>query len=131
VNPWIVLVTVVALLFYFSTAAVIARSRYRYGIMPPVMTGHPDFERLVRIQANTLEWMAIFLPALWICAGFFDPRLVAGIGAVWVVGRVVYAIGYAQAAPRRRLGFGIQALAAFTLLIGCLAGAVMRLIAGG
>ena len=37
------------------------------GIDAPAMTGHPEFERAVRAHANTLEWLPIFLPSLWLC----------------------------------------------------------------
>ncbi|WP_338088479.1 MAPEG family protein [Nodularia spumigena] len=30
------------------------------------MIGNPDFERVVRVQQNTLEQMVFFLPALWL-----------------------------------------------------------------
>jgi glutathione S-transferase len=30
----------------------------------PAMSDNPDFERVFPVQANTLEWMPIFLPFL-------------------------------------------------------------------
>ena len=42
------------------------------------MSGHPDFERAFRIQMNTLEWMPIFLPALWLFAIYIGDAIAAG-----------------------------------------------------
>jgi hypothetical protein len=36
------------------------------GVSTPQMIGNPDFERVVRVQQNTLEQMVFFLPALWL-----------------------------------------------------------------
>ena len=130
-NPWIVIVTVVALLVYLWTGAMVARGRRRFSIPPPAVGGHPDFERLVRVQGNTLEWLAMFLPGLWMFAALVNPVAAAVLGAVWIVGRILYAVGYAQSAPKRGPGFLIQALATVVLLFGSLAGAVWRLRSGG
>ena len=126
-SPLIVIVTVVALVVYLWTSIMVARGRARFTISPPAMTGHPDFERLVRVQGNTLEWLVLFLPGLWMFAGMVSVDWAAGLGVVWIVGRVLYALGYAQSAPKRGPGFGIQALATLALLVGALAGAVWKL----
>ena len=34
----------------------------------PAISGNPDFERVFRVQMNTLEWLPIFLPSLWLFA---------------------------------------------------------------
>jgi glutathione S-transferase len=90
--------------------------------------GHPDFERAFRIQMNTLEWMPIFLPALWLFAINIGDAIAAGLGAVWIIGRVVYFVGYSKAAAKRGPGFAIQALAAMALWAGTLGAVVLRLV---
>ena len=45
----------------------------------------------------------------------------AGVaGATWVLGRVLYVLGYAKAAEKRGLGFAIALLASVVLLLGAL-----------
>ena len=122
------LVTLLALAFYFFTCVNVSRSRSRTGVKVPAMSGHPDFERAFRIQMNTLEWMPIFLPALWLFAIYISDAIAAGIGAVWIIGRIVYFIGYSQAAAKRGPGFGIQALAAMALWAGALGAVVLRMV---
>lgn len=122
------LVTLLAIAFYFFTSINVSRARTRTGVKAPAMSGHPDFERAFRIQMNTLEWMPIVLPSLWLFAIYISDAIAAGIGAVWIIGRIVYFIGYSQAAAKRGPGFAIQATAAIALWVGALWTVVLRLV---
>jgi glutathione S-transferase len=125
---WVMLVTVFALIVFFVVTINIGRSRAKFGIKPPEMTGDPEFERTVRVQQNMLEQMVMFLPAMWIFATVVSPIYAAGLGAVWVVGRILYAWGYYQAAEKRGPGFGISSLATIALLFGSLIGVVLQIV---
>ncbi|MBR0821943.1 MAPEG family protein [Bradyrhizobium liaoningense] len=122
------LVTLLAIAFYLFVTINVSRARSRTGIKVPATSGHPDFERAFRIQANTLEWMPIVLPSLWLFAIYIGDAIAAGIGAVWIIGRIVYFIGYSKAAAKRGPGFAIQALAALTLWAGALGAVALRLV---
>ena len=122
------LVTCMAILFYFLTSAQVARARATFGIKAPAITGNPDFERVFRVQMNTLEWLPIFLPALWLFALYISDAIAAALGLLWIGGRILYMTGYSKAANRRGPGFGIQAVAAILLWLGALAAIVWRLI---
>ena len=124
------MVTCLATLLFFLTLMNVARARAAFGIKAPATTGHPDFERLFRVQMNTLESLALFLPALWIAARYSDPRLVGGIGLVWVVARIWYAITYANDARKRGLGFAIGMFAT-VVLWGIAAWGVVRAMMAG
>lgn len=124
------IVTLLAVSFYYFTAVSVAKARAKYGVKAPATTGHPDFERVFRIQANTLEWMPIFLPSLWLFAIYVNDIAAAGIGLVWILGRILYFRGYAAAAEKRSKGFAVQALAGTTLLLGAFVGIVAKMIAG-
>jgi len=117
----VALVTLLALLVYVWTLARAGQARGKFGVEAPATTGHPEFERHFRVQANTLEGIVIFLPALWVFAVFSGQDLIAaGLGLLWVVGRIVYAVSYAKDPKTRSAGFGIQALATLALLLGAL-----------
>src|SRR6201993_13801 len=124
------LVTCLALLFYFVTGTRVARARAAFGIKAPAISGHPDFERIFRVQMNTLEWLPIFLPSLWLFAIYVSDTIAALIGLVWIAGRILYMTGYAEAAAKRSRGFGIQAGATGALLLGSLAAILWRLVQG-
>jgi glutathione S-transferase len=126
-SPWVSLVTVLALIVFFVVTINVGRARAKYGIKAPEMTGNAEFERVVRVQQNTLEQLCLFLPALWIFANFVNPIAAASLGAVWVFGRIIYAWGYYQAAEKRGPGFGISVLATVVLLLGSLVGIVLNL----
>jgi MAPEG family len=78
-------VSLLAVLFYFYTGVAVARARARFRIKAPAVSGHPDFERYFRVQANTLEWMPIFLPSLWLFALYVTDMGAAAIGLVWII----------------------------------------------
>jgi uncharacterized membrane protein YecN with MAPEG domain len=122
------LVTLLAILFYFFITINVSRSRTKTGVKVPAMSGHPDFERAYRIQMNTLEWMPIFLPSLWLFAIYISDAGAAAIGAIWIIGRIVYFIGYSKAAAKRGPGFFIQGIAAIALWAGSLGALVLRLV---
>jgi len=124
------LVTCLAILFYFYTSIQVSKARSAFGIKVPATSGNPDFERVFRVQMNTLEWMPIFLPSLWLFAVYISDPIAAGLGLVWIVGRVLYMFGYSQAAAKRGRGFGIQAFAAIALWLGALGAIVWRLVHG-
>lgn len=122
------LVTCLAILFYLFTGIQVSRARVAYGIKAPAISGNPDFERVFRVQMNTLEWMPVFLPALWLFAIYISDVGAAALGLVWIAGRILYLTGYSQAASKRGPGFGIQAGAAILLWLGALGAVVWRLV---
>ena len=122
------LVTCLAILFYFMTSAGVARARAKFGIKAPAISGNPDFERVFRVQMNTLEWLPIFLPALWLFAIYLSDAIAAALGVVWIAGRILYMTGYSKAANKRGAGFGIQAGAAILLWLGAIGAIAWRLV---
>jgi glutathione S-transferase len=122
------LVTCLAVLVYFLIGYRVAAARGAYGVKAPATTGHPDFERIFRVHMNMLEWMPIFLPALWLFALYVSDAIAALLGVVWIVGRILYMTGYTEAASKRGRGFTIQATAAGVLWTGATAAIIWRLI---
>jgi len=130
-HSWVTIVTLIALLAYIWMGVRVGGARKKSGIAAPAMTGDPELERHIRVQANTLEWLPIFLPSLWLFALYWGDMIAAGLGVVWIVGRVLYALGYAQAADKRELGFMIQMAATAILLFGALGRAIWMLVTVG
>lgn len=124
------LVTLLAILVYFYSSILVSRARGKFGVKLPAISGNPDFERVFRAQMNTLEWLPIFLPALWLFAVYLSDSIAAAIGLVWVIGRILYVLGYAQAVAKRSLGFAIQALATIALWVGAFGAIVWRIVQG-
>jgi glutathione S-transferase len=122
------IVTCLAILFYFFTTVLVGKARAKFGIKAPATTGNPDFERVFRVQMNTLEWLPIFLPSLWLFAIYISDDLAAVLGLIWILGRILYMTGYSQAAQKRSMGYAIQALAGAVLWLGALGAPIWRLV---
>jgi len=116
----VAIVTIAALLVYVWMGVRVGKARQLCGIAAPAMHGDPNLERNIRVHYNTLEWLPIFLAGLWLFAIYWDDRIAAALGLVWIVGRIVYALGYVAEPGKREAGFLIQALAAAVLLFGAL-----------
>jgi len=130
-HRWTALVTLLALLVYFGMAMQVGRARGKSGIKAPAMTGDAMLERAVRVHINTLEWLPIFLASLWLCAVYWNELVAAGLGIVWIIGRLVYSAGYMADPAKRSAGFLIQFLASAVLLLGALGKIVYSLATGG
>ncbi len=124
------LITLLAVVFYVFLGTRVAAARRRFGVKLPATSGNPDFERVQRVHMNTLEWLPIFLPTLWLCAVFLDDIVAAVLGLAWIGGRILYYAGYSKAVEKRLPGFLIQAVACLLLLVGALAGIVINWSAG-
>lgn len=124
----VAIVTLLALLVYFWMGLRVGGARRKTGIAAPTMTGDPLLERSVRVQANTLEWLPIFLPSLWLFAVYWDDRIAAIAGLVWIVGRILYATGYVADPGKREAGFLIQLLATAVLMFGALGRIVWAMV---
>ena len=130
-HRWTAIVTIVALLVYFYMSLQVGRARGKSGIAAPCMTGDPTLERAVRVHINTLEWMPLFLGGLWLFAIYWSECVAAGLGVVWIVGRLIYSAGYMTDPGKRSTGFLIQFAAAGILLVGALGRIVYSLVVGG
>jgi len=116
------LTILLALLEYVVMAAMVGRARVKYGIKAPATTGNPDFERVNRVHINTLESLVVFVPGVWIFALYVSELWAAVLGAVFVIGRAVYAVGYYQAADKRGPGAGLTGIVNLVLIAGGLFG---------
>ena len=122
------IVTLLAIAVYFYSSILVSRARGKFGVKLPAISGNPDFERVFRAQMNTLEWLLIFLPSLWLFAIYISDIGAAVLGLVWIAGRILYLIGYSEAAAKRSRGFSIQAGAATILWVGALGAIIWRMV---
>lgn len=125
---WIELVSIAALLQYMWFGFQVGGARGKYGIKAPAVAGHEVFERIYRVQMNTLEQLVVFLPALWMASRYWSPTCMAAVGAVYLVGRMTYRSSYVKDPGSRTLGFALSVLPTTVLLLATLVGAVMALL---
>ncbi len=116
------LVTVAAVALTFVLAFRVGGLRQKHGISAPATTGHPEFERGNRVHQNTIEQLVLFLPLLWLATSVLGDAITALFGAVWIVGRAVYANAYARDAAARGPGMVITTVPFAALLLAALWG---------
>ncbi len=119
------LVAMGALLQFIFFGAQVGQARGKYGVNAPAVTGHEGFERIYRVQMNTLELLVPMLPAMYAAARYWPAWAVAATGAVYLVGRFIYWRAYVTAPASRGLGFMLSIGPVFTLIIATVAGAVL------
>ncbi|HET8698142.1 MAG TPA: MAPEG family protein [Gammaproteobacteria bacterium] len=120
------IVILVALLEYIVFTGLVGRARGRYGIKAPATVGHPDFERVYRVQQNTLESLIVFVPAIWIFGLYVSAAIGAAFGTAFVVARSVYAVGYIRAAEQRSIGAMLTAVINGILVLWALIALLLR-----
>ncbi|ODS90730.1 MAG: hypothetical protein ABS45_13750 [Comamonas sp. SCN 65-56] len=124
-NP-IHIVALLALLLYLAFTVLVGRQRMRGRVVAPATTGDPAFERAFRVQQNTLEQLVVFLPALFLAGQYWSPNVIAGIGVVWLVGRVLYRFEYTKDPASRTAGFILTLLPTVVLVLAALWGVATR-----
>ena len=122
------LVVLMALVEYIAFIGIVGSTRDKYGVAAPATTGNPQWERLYRIQVNTAEQLVLFIPAIYGFAYYVSESWAAGIGVLFVIGRVVYFLGYRVAAERRLPGAVMSGPPSYILVVGALVGLVRTLI---
>lgn len=130
-HAYVAIVSLLALLVYFWMGLQVGRARAKCGISAPAMTGDPVLERTIRAHYNTLEWLPLFLVPMWLFAVYWSDLVAAIVGLVWIVGRIIYQVGYVADPKKREVGFFIQAIAVAVLLFGSLGRAVYVLVVTG
>lgn len=116
------IIAALAVLQFLTFGALTGRAREKSGLKAPAMTGDAGFERMYRVQMNTMELMIAFLPALFLAALHWPAYLVAGLGALYLIGRHLYWRAYVSAPETRGLGFGLSILPTIALALLALLG---------
>jgi glutathione S-transferase len=125
---YVELVAILAVSQYLTFGAMAGQARRTSGLKAPAVVGHPGFERMYRVQMNTLETLVAFLPALFLAAQYWPSLVVAGLGVVYLIGRLLYWRAYVSNPAKRALGFMLSMIPTVVLTVLALVGILMRLI---
>ena len=120
--PLTAAVTLISMLVYIWMATRVGAARARHEVPAPLMTGPDEFNRVLRVQENTMETLILFLPVLWLYALTISDLYAAAIGVFFPIGRILYALGYYAASDKRGKGFMIGFVATIILLFGSIIG---------
>jgi glutathione S-transferase len=122
------LVILAALAQYLYFTIRVGAARGKYHIEAPATRGDEAWERLFRVQQNTLEQLIAFIPALVLFGWYLSGTWVVLPGLVFLVGRQLYAHEYVSNPKSRALGMGLTFLATAALVIGALVGIILKMI---
>lgn len=120
-----ILATFTALIAYAWFFIKVGKARKLYGVEAPKTTGNVNFERVFRVQQNTIEHMVIFLPGLWIFGTYVSDPIAGLLGLAWTAARALHAAESYADQKRRGTGAALTALIELVLLIAGTVGALL------
>ena len=126
--PLTTLALVLALLIYFALSINVGRARATWSVPAPQASGHPEFDKRYRVQMNTLEQLALLVPAVIVSAPVLGDLVTAGFTAVWGIGRIVFARAYYADPAKRGPGFGLTLFPSLIMLGAGIWGGISALI---
>jgi glutathione S-transferase len=125
---YVVIVVALALVQFLAFGSAVGWARGKYQVAAPATTGNEIFERYFRVQMNTLEQLVVFLPAIWMFATQVSASWAAGLGAVYLAGRLIYFFSYTRDPKSRGLGFALSSLPLIAMVLGVLIAAIRQLL---
>ena len=123
----IAIVTVLALMQFYWFGIEVGKMRAKHQCKAPSITGAPEFERMFRVQQNTMEQLVMFVPTIWMFGYLVNPLWGAGMGVVYLIGRAIYRVAYVKEPKGRSLGFMLSILPTSLMLAWVLLDAVVAL----
>jgi len=124
----VIIVTILAIMQFYWFGIEVGKMRAKHQCKAPAITGAPEFERMFRVQQNTMEQLVMFLPVLWLFAKAVNPLWAAGMGGVYLLGRAMYRVAYVKDPKGRSAGFMLSVLPTTVMLIWVLVVTVYGLI---
>jgi len=123
----VTLIVFLTLTEYIVFIAIVGGARNKYGVAAPATTGNSQWERLHRIQVNTTEQLVLFIPAIYGFAYYVSELWAVGIGAIFVLGRVIYFFSYRKNPDKRIVGAAMSGLPSYVLVMGTFVGLIQKL----
>jgi glutathione S-transferase len=117
-------VAMLAVLQYLFFGGLVGQARAKYGVKAPAVAGDTNFERIYRVQMSTLELLVALVPALYVASRYWPGPYVAALGAVYLIGRLVYWREYVGGVSRG-LGFNLSMFPVFILVLAALVPAAL------
>ncbi len=125
---YVAIVIILAIFEYQFFSIKVGLARAKYGIQAPANSGHEIFDRYYRVHQNTLEQLIVFIPAITIYGYFGNPTYAAGLGLLFLIGRIIYFVSYVSDPAKRGTGFILGFLPTVIMVVAGLVSIVMGLL---
>ncbi len=112
---WLVVLAICLHMIYLM--AMVGKARGTYEVKAPATTGNEMFERHYRVHMNAVEQSVLIFPLLAACASTGSPTIAAALGAVYLLGRILYSFAYVKDPTSRGKGMMLGFLAQIGLLV--------------
>ena len=122
------LVTILAVLMTTAFGALVGSQRGKSKLSAPSVDGDETFQRAFRVHYNTIENLVVFLPVLWLSTGVIGDLWTAVIGAVWLLGRLLYQRAYMSDPSTRLIGMLLTMLPTGILSLVALWGVIRQFL---
>ena len=125
-NVYLVILLALVQFIYFTIRTGIARGKY--GVEAPRTQGNEIWERIYRVQQNSMEQLVIFVPGMLAFAHFVSPKWALLLGIIYLLGRQIFSWFYITNPKKRGPGVALSLLSNITLVVGALIGGIMKLV---
>ena len=115
-----IILILVALLQYIVFIGKVGFSRGKFDVKAPKTVGNEVWERMFRVQQNTMEQLVIFIPAMLSFSAYVSKSWVLLPGVLFIVGRQIYAHLYVKEPETRSLGMVLSYFSNIALVLGSL-----------
>jgi uncharacterized membrane protein YecN with MAPEG domain len=124
------LIVLLALLQYVWFTGRVGAARGKYKVDAPACDGDENWNRLFRIQQNTMEQLIVFVPATYAFAFYLSELWVLVPGLAFMAGRFLYSAEYLKDPKSRTPGMAITLISNVVLVLGALYGLVKVMFFG-
>ena len=122
-----VLVILLALVQFTWFTLRVGAARNKYGVNAPKTSGDENWERLHRVQQNTMEQLVLFVPTMLTFSFYVSAMWGLLPGILFLAGRQLYSYQYINKPGGRVPGMSMTLLANAALLIGSLIGVLLKI----
>jgi uncharacterized MAPEG superfamily protein len=127
---YVELIVITAVIQFLFFGVMTGKARVKYGVKAPATTGEEGFERMYRVQMNTLEMLVIFIPVIFIASNYWSPLLTSSLGLVYIIGRFIYWRAYVNEPKNRAIGFMLSLVPSMLLMVLSVVGIIISLFEG-
>lgn len=121
-----ILIILVALLQYSYFLGKVGYFRAKLEVHAPKTTGNEKWERLFRVQQNTMEQLIIFIPATYFFSSIISDEWVLLPGIIFIIGRALYSASYISNPNGRGLGMIMSFIPSVLMILSTLGFWVMQ-----